>query len=380
MSALIRQAQEQDTSVLAGALLLVSYTTYRVMGGHKAPIMQLFNHACTCAIAMVLSPLSVTVSGFSSAPSPTDCTNITPEWVTCILRGKGLLTAEQKAVSLKVTEFEAGKTGRCGRVEIEFDSKAVKAPPSIVVKMSRTDFQGRLINLAISLHREASFFSDMAEESPMTIPKCLFSSVSSFSKAFLMVLEDISPAEDILPADVSKVAFGDPDNMDEEVGCTIEICERMTDMITLQHAKYYNDPSLKTKDWLLGAQMRNSPGGKDTAEFDLAFFFCSSNWDKTKVHLEKGTWRGSKTWDPMLIKGIEDLRNLLIGSDYSQEGELWDYSLVHGDFHGANVLTRTGAVRGEVILDFQVLQLAEPVADLGKFVALVLVTHAPKPY
>ena len=174
MSDLLRQAQEYDTSVYVGALLLVSYTTYRVMGGHKSPLMQLFNHACTCATAMALAPLAALVSGLGSTPAaPTDCTNITPEWVTYMLRSKGLLTAEQNAVSLKVTEFEAGKTGRCGRVEIEFDSKAVKAPPSIVVKMSRADFHGRLINLAISLHREASFFSEMAAESPMAIPKCM---------------------------------------------------------------------------------------------------------------------------------------------------------------------------------------------------------------
>ena len=195
-----------------------------------------------------------------------------------------------------------------------------------------------------------------------------------------MVLEDISPAEDILLADAGRVAFGDPENMNEEHGCAIEMCERMTDMVTLQHAKYYNDPGLKAKAWLLGAQMRQADG-KDTAEYDLAYFFCSSNWDKTKVHLQKGTWKGTKGWDPALIAAIDDLRDLLIDSDQGQESELWDYTLVHGDYHGANILTRTGGdTSGEVVLDFQVLQLAEPVSDLGKFLALVLVSARPHPY
>jgi hypothetical protein len=195
-----------------------------------------------------------------------------------------------------------------------------------------------------------------------------------------MVLEDISPAEDILLADAGRVAFGDPENMNEEHGCAIEMCERMTDMVTLQHAKYYNDPGLKAKAWLLGAQMRQADG-KDTAEYDLAYFFCSSNWDKTKVHLQKGTWKGTKGWDPALIAAIDDLRDLLIDSDQGQESELWDYTLVHGDYHGANILTRTGGdTSGEVVLDFQVLQLAESVSDLGKFLALVLVSARPHPY
>jgi hypothetical protein len=114
---------------------------------------------------------------------------------------RGLLAPGQQVTSVSVTEFEAGKTGRSGRVKLSYNAAAVqseggakpalgaarsdagansegvpgweKAPQSVVVKMSREDFKGRFLNLVLSLTREARFFKEMAAESPIPIPRCL---------------------------------------------------------------------------------------------------------------------------------------------------------------------------------------------------------------
>jgi hypothetical protein len=79
-----------------------------------------------------------------------------------MLREQNLLAPDQHVTSLSVTEFEAGKTGRSGRVNLTYNTKPVAAPASVVVKMSRMDFRGRFLNLAVNLSREAHFFAELA--------------------------------------------------------------------------------------------------------------------------------------------------------------------------------------------------------------------------
>ena len=167
----------------------------------------LIKHAATAVTALLLAPLQRALPSSGPQP-PVDPPSITPEWATAILRQQGLLTAEQRVASVGVTEFEAGKTGRCARVALTYDPKASDAPASVVVKMSRTDFKGRFLNLVLSLSREAHFFAELGPECPMPIPKCLYSSVSWFSNAFIIVMQDCHPARVLSDIDEAKRAFG----------------------------------------------------------------------------------------------------------------------------------------------------------------------------
>lgn len=49
------------------------------------------------------------------------------------------------------------------------------APKSVVVKMSRTDFKGRFLNLVMFLSREAHFFAEIGSDSQLSIPNVLVS-------------------------------------------------------------------------------------------------------------------------------------------------------------------------------------------------------------
>lgn len=136
------------------------YTMYRAAGIHKKPLVVLIKHALTTLTALAVAPLSNLLT--VGPKPPVDPSSITPDWLTWMLREQNLLAPDQHVTSLSVTEFEAGKTGRSGRVNLTYNTKPVAAPASVVVKMSRMDFRGRFLNLAVNLSREAHFFAELA--------------------------------------------------------------------------------------------------------------------------------------------------------------------------------------------------------------------------
>ena len=136
------------------------YTLYRVAGIHKKPLVVLIKHALTTLAALAVAPLSNLLT--VGPTPPVDPSSITPDWLTWMLRKQNLLGPDQHVTSVSVTEFDAGKTGRSGRVKLSYNTKSVAAPASVVVKMSRMDFRGRFLNLAVNLSREAHFFAELA--------------------------------------------------------------------------------------------------------------------------------------------------------------------------------------------------------------------------
>jgi hypothetical protein len=172
----VQLAKRSNRPPLVAAALLLLYAAYRCARVNKHPVVVLLKHAATSLTSMALAPLAKLLPSSSPRP-PTSPSAITAGWMTWLLRDRQLLT-EQKVVSVEITEFEAGKTGKCGRVKLTYDTQQgdppAGAPASVVIKMSREDFKGRFLNLVMSLSREAVFFKECGDECPMRIPKCLF--------------------------------------------------------------------------------------------------------------------------------------------------------------------------------------------------------------
>ena len=335
--------------------------------------------------------------------APIDPGTITAEWATWMLREQELLTQQQNVTSVSVTEFDAGKTGRCGRVVLTFDAEQVAAPASVVVKMSRTDFKGRFLNLVLFLSREAFFFKELggarasprshrpphahcsksplipavcvataAAESPMSIPKCLYTSVSWFSNAFIIVMDDVAPSHELSDHDEVVAAFSKPP-FDNSTTVPIEQVEMLTSMVSKMHAQYLGDTSLYKKRWILGAETMRTNGGV-SSEYDVTWMFVLSTWKKTRQNVVEGKWLGTP-WSDKMLKVLDDTMEYVRQLDLGVEAKkgLWPKTLTHGDFHGNNILIKEVAGGGKVkspleavVLDFQIMQMNEPVADLGK--------------
>ena len=145
-------------------------------------------------------------------------------------------------------EFEAGKTGRSARLSLTYSSdgggiRAPNAPASVVVKMSRSDFHGVLINRVVKLYRECYFYQNFRNRisSIMNIPQCYYANCSGVSKSFLMILEDVTASKDMLVvADVRK-AFarkaGDTTPVDESVTAKVDHVEKAITMLAKLHGQ-----------------------------------------------------------------------------------------------------------------------------------------------
>ena len=179
--------------------LVVGYTVYRTLGLHRHPIVTLLKHAVTTLVALAVAPVAALLP--SSTPrGPIDPTTLTPQWITWVLREKGLLTDSQEVTAVAVHEFDAGKTGRSGRVTLTYSEPSAAAPKSVVVKMSRTDFKGRFLNLVMFLSREAHFFAEIGSESQLSIPNILYTEISWFSNGEKHALASVGGAAVVGPA------------------------------------------------------------------------------------------------------------------------------------------------------------------------------------
>lgn len=81
-----------------------------------------------------------------------------------------------------------------------------------------------------------------------------------------------------------------------------------------------------------------------------------------------------------MIGYIDDTMATIENRDLGEQvaKKLWPYSLVHGDYHGSNMMIKedgsgnTKTPLEAVVLDFQLVQISEPVADLGKMLLICL--------
>jgi hypothetical protein len=83
--------------------------------------------------------------------------------MTCILRGKGALADSCNVTGIEVRTFAAGQTSDAARLILTYDdnksaNKQELAPASVIIKMSRQDIEGKIVNMLIFLWREVEFY------------------------------------------------------------------------------------------------------------------------------------------------------------------------------------------------------------------------------
>ena len=211
----------------------------------------------------------------------------------------------------------------------------------------------------------------------MSIPRCLYTSVSWFSNAFIIVMDDIAPSHELTNNDEIRAAFSVPP-FDNSTSVPIDQVECLVDMVSKMHAKYLDDPSLYRKKWILGAEAHRTKG-KDVSEYGVTWLFVLNIWKKTRQNVVDGKWLGTPFSDKM-IRILDDTFDLIKDMDVGEPiaRRLWPYTLTHGDYHGSNILVKedSGGKNKNpleaVALDFQLMAINEPCVDLGKLLLIVL--------
>lgn len=108
-----------------------------------------------------------------SPPSPrliTDPPELSPEWMTTILRRRGL---DVTVSSLRSEPVGTGQMAHNERIFLEYEGDATDAPGTLVGKFPSPSEESRAAGARGAYRLEALFYTALADKLPIRTPECL---------------------------------------------------------------------------------------------------------------------------------------------------------------------------------------------------------------
>jgi hypothetical protein len=127
------------------------------------------------------------------------------------------------------------------------------------------------------------------------------------------------------------------------------------------HAPFWGCAALAAKPWLRGAGWI---AGADREAWEQAQSHTREQWAQVKSRL--GTASYTVNWDPRLVACIDAALAKVSWEAFQTELRSRPFTLVHGDFHPANLLLVDGG-RGVRLIDWEAVGLGSGPQELGQF-------------
>lgn len=260
-------------------------------------------------------------------------TDITPTWLTEVLRNAGHRDAA--VTGLRAAPVGTGQMADSYRVVPTYADGPAGAPASVVVKLTSEDPASVETSRGQSNYlREVRFYQRLATTVATRVPTCLYADVADTADDFVLVMEDVGPAE----------------QGDQISGCSLRRCEIAVDEAARLHGPRWGDPALRNLPWLnINADLFPLATTLLTAAFPV---FCRQYDDVLD--------------DDAVAVGAR-LTERLPAFFARQERMPW--TIQHGDFRPDNVLfdIHDGAEPAAVV-DWQTVALGPGVLDIAYFV------------
>jgi len=120
---------------------------------------------------------------------------LTPEWLTAVLRERGVIeNAVVRKISIEKMD-DKGVTTQLARLHLSIEGDDENAPQSMIAKFSATD-PARLetIRTLRLYEREVRFYNDLAQSINLRTPRCYYSAYDPETVGHILLLEDLAPA------------------------------------------------------------------------------------------------------------------------------------------------------------------------------------------
>lgn len=264
---------------------------------------------------------------------------ITPDWLTGVLRRAGVLEAG-RVVGCEPVPLHGSPsfTGSFCRLLLRYDGPAPGAPRSLVVKASTEDAGTRESVSAMGFYaRETAFYRSCGAAAPVSVPNYYYGAVSEEGGHSLLLLEDLSAARQGRSSDA----------------CTAADAALAVDTMADLHASWWGsaklagDPLLDVDSFATSEQL----AGMFTAFWPA---FC----EKRSAPLTDAHVAAAELIDAEVAAAIEEL--------FHQP----PFTLVHHDFQGDNLLFDVGGRAGAMaVLDWQMAVRGRPGIDLAYFLS-----------
>jgi aminoglycoside phosphotransferase (APT) family kinase protein len=225
-------------------------------------------------------------------------------------------------------------------LRVGLESADPSVPASVVIKLPSLDETSRASGMRLrNYEREVKFYLGVADTVGIRIPRCHHGEWHESSGDFILVLEDMAPAE----------------QGNQVTGCTPEMAVAAVEELAKLHAPRWDDPTLDELDWLRG---RNVPE-EIAAVVGLWAMFMPGFLETYTHQLDAPQLDMLNTFD----KRIEGW--------FQRSGPK---TVTHGDYRLDNLLFGDGTTAPSVTaVDWQTPGHGSPIADLSYFCGAGLV-------
>ena len=259
---------------------------------------------------------------------------IRTEWLSAVLQRCGFDGVQVDGITS--CRIGTGQAAACARLEITYaPGRQAGAPDTLVAKFPSEDETSRRSCMAMGLYqREVDFYRDVAPRLTMNLPKTYFLEVSESGEYFLILMEDLSPAQ----------------QGDQLTGCTPAVARAAVLQLVGLQAPIWCDATL-------GRRFMDKPGS----------FFA----DMRKVYnqsLPGFLDRLAHRLDPEEVSILTDLAASTKAPLYQPVGS--PFCLEHRDFRPDNVMIDQSGTEPRVItVDWQGMRTGRPLNDVCIFLA-----------
>lgn len=264
--------------------------------------------------------------------------DVTPEWLTTVLRSAGALT-EGSVHDVSGTAVGTGQVGDSVRFTVSYSGG--EGPATVVGKFPAEDETSRASSVATRTYEiESRFYQQLQHRVGITTPQPLVSLLDVEANEFVLIMNDLAPAE----------------QGDQMVGCSFDQSALAMAEIAKLHAPVWGDASLVSMPWL----NRQTPEG-------LAFYLQLFGMF-VPGFLER---YGDRVDAPVVDLVAKLGTKLEAYLSYRPEPR----TAVHGDFRADNILFATEAGGAPMTtVDWQTVALGAGVSDVSYFLGTSLLS------
>jgi hypothetical protein len=260
-----------------------------------------------------------------------DPDELTAGWLTAALRAGG---HDVRVDQVVVERVGTGLMGANYRLTVTYAAPTEELPSSFVAKLPSPDPEQRAA-VASSYGVELGFYTEVAATVAVRAPRCHHAAASDDHHRFVLLLEDLSPAE---PGD-------------QLTGCDLPAAEDAVVNLAGLHGPRWDDPTLTGLAHL--SELTSATG-------ETAALIAEVYGGATEAFVERFEARLAPD-DRATLRDVADVIGTWLGGPPAHLG------LVHGDYRLDNLLFPPGGSPGVAAVDWQTLGVGLPTRDLAYF-------------
>jgi len=265
--------------------------------------------------------------------------DVDARWLTAVLR-EGGLDAEVKSFTAK--NVGTGQIGESVRFALEYARDVDAAPRSIVGKFPSPGDESRSAGVSLGNYwREVNFYKHLAGSALISTPRCWFTDVDDATHEFVLMMEDLAPAE----------------QGDQLQGVSVERAGVVIDEAAKLHASHWQDDALDDYAWVNNTKYAAKP---------ITPEMVAMLWQGFKIkYAERVTPEAIVIGDAMVAK-----------FDVNRVRTEGPRCLTHNDFRPDNMMFATPAGgRPITVLDWQSIAYSSGATDVAYFLGGAITTE-----